>query len=271
MVSAAAQDEPFYETSLRQSQVKHAVKTALGCCVATILTFYFHVSSGQLSPVFAFLLMTLGMPSPRLNWLLSQLAIVGSAIVSAFLLVTLWSALPLYLAMTLAWVFTCVLFQNRFPLPATLGAMVSALGIFVFYEGGVGAALGFYVDYAENFFIAGFSVVVVHTLLWQLNTRRLFLERLAAVYAILEEYGRDAASRVLSAHAASVDSSAQEWAPFRSLRQMLAPELRHGRDTSNPFAHVILASRSLNLRLWFFSRVIAPLAPGALPAEVRRQ
>src|SRR5262249_48536189 len=154
---------------------------------------------------------------------------------------------------------------------ATLGAMVSALGIFVFQESGVGAALSFYVDYAENFFIAGFSVVVVHTLLWELNTRRVFLERLATVYAILERYSRSAARRVLSGEAAPVDSSPQEWAPFRPLSQMLAPELRHGGDTSNPFAHVILACRSLNLRLWFFSRVIAPLAPGALPAEVRRQ
>jgi hypothetical protein len=271
MVSAAAQDEPLHEASLRQAQVKHAVKTALACCVATILAFYFHVPSGQFSPLFAFLLMTLGMPSPRLNWMLTQLAIVGSALVSALVLVTLWSAPPLYLAVTLAWIFTCVLFQNWFPLPATLGAMVSALGIFVFSEGGVGAALSFYVDYAENFLIAGFSVVVVHTLLWQLNTRRVFLERLAAVYEILEGYSRSAARRVLSGESAPVDSSPQEWAPFRPLREMLAPELRRGRDTSNPFAHVILACRSLNLRLWFFSRVIAPLAPGALPAEVRRQ
>ena len=271
MVSAAADDESLYETSLRQAQVKHAVKTALACCVATGLAFYFHVNSTQLSPVFAYLLMTLGMPSPRLNWLLTQLAIVASALVSALILVTLWSALPLYLAVTLAWIFTCVLFQNWFPLPATLGAMVSALGIFVFAQGGVGAALSFYVDYAENFFIAGLSVVVVHTLLWQLNTRRVFLERLAAVYAILEGYSRSAARRVLSRESAPVDSAPQEWAPFRPLREMLAPELRRGGDTSNPFAHVILACRSLNLRLWFFSRVIAPSAPAALPAEVRRE
>jgi len=193
MVSAAADDESLYETSLRQAQVKHAVKTALGCCVATFLSFYFHVPTGQLSPVFAFLLMTLGMPSPRLNWLLTQLAIVASALVSAAILVAFWSAPPLYLAVTLAWVFTCVLFQNWLPLPATLGAMVSALGIFTFQQGDVGAALSFYVDYAHNFLIAGFSVVVVHTLLWELNTRRAFLERLAAVYAILEDYSRDAA------------------------------------------------------------------------------
>jgi len=110
---------------------------------------------------------------------------------------------------------------------------------------------------------------VVHTLLWQLNTRKVFLERVAAVYARLEDQCRDAARQLRSGESALVETSPEEWAPFRPLRQLLAPELRRGRDTANPFARMILACRSLNLRLWFFIRVIAPLAPAALPAEVR--
>src|SRR5439155_12372358 len=169
----------------------------------------------------------------------------------------------------LLWIFTFLLFTNWFSLPATLGAMVSALGIFVFFDGDVGGTLGFYVAYGLNFLIAGFSVAVVHTLLWQLNTRKVFLERVAAVYARLEDQCRDAARRLRSGESAPVEDSPGEWAPFRPLRQLLAPELRRGRDTANPFARMILACRSLNLRLWFFSRVIAPLAPAALPADVR--
>ncbi|PYM68142.1 MAG: hypothetical protein DME10_27915, partial [Candidatus Rokuibacteriota bacterium] len=269
MVSTAAQSERLYEEALRRGQVRHALKTALGCCLATALSFFFHLPSGQLAPVFAYLLMTLGMPSPRLNWLVSQLAIVVSALVSALVLVVFGAAPFLYLALTLLWIFTCVLFTNWFSLPATLGAMVSALGIFVFFDGDVGGTLGFYVAYGLNFLIAGFSVAVVHTLLWQLNTRKVFLERVAAVYARLEDQCRDAARRLRSGESAPVEDSPGEWAPFRPLRQLLAPELRRGRDTANPFARMILACRSLNLRLWFFSRVIAPLAPAALPAEVR--
>jgi len=269
MVSTAAPSEHLYEEALREGQVRHALKTALGCCLATALSFFFHLPSGQLAPVFAYLLMTLGMPSPRLNWVLAQLAIVVSALVSALVLVAFGAAPLLYLALTLLWIFTCVLFTNWFSLPATLGAMVSALGIFVFFDGDVGDTLGFYVAYGLNFLIAGFSVAVVHTLLWQLNTRKVFLERVAAVYARLEDQCRDAARRLRSGESAPVEDSPGEWAPFRPLRQLLAPELRRGRDTANPFARMILACRSLNLRLWFFSRVIAPLAPAALPAEVR--
>jgi hypothetical protein len=271
MVSTAAQSERLYEASLREGQVKHALKTALGCCLATALRHVFHVPSGELAPVFAYLLMTIGMPSPRLNWLLAQVAIVVSAAVSGVILVALSAAPFLYLAVTLLWIFTCVIFTNWFPLPATLGAMVSALGIFVFFQGAVGSALDFFVAYATNFLIAGFSVVVVHTLLWQLNTRRVFLERLAAVYARLEDCCRDAARRVRSGESAPAEPFPREWAPFRALRELLAPELRRGRDTSNPFARMIIACRSMNLRLWFLSRVIAPLAPAALPAEVRSE
>src|SRR5438876_7161100 len=241
MVSTAAQSERLYEASLRQGQVKHALKTALGCGLATAFSFFFHLPSGQFAPLFAYLLMTIGMPSPRLNWLLSQLAIVVSAVVSALVLVAFGAAPFVYLALTLLWIFTCVLFTNWFPLPATLGAMVSALGIFVFFQGGVGGALSFYVAYGLNFLIAGFSVVVVHTLLWELNTRKVFLERLAAVYALLEAYFRDAAWRVRSGETVPMEMSAEAWAPFRPLRQLLAPELRRGRGTSNPFARMILA------------------------------
>src|SRR6266478_3898483 len=157
MVSTAAQSERLYEEALREGQVRHALKTALGCCLATALSFFFHLPSGQLAPVFAYLLMTLGMPSPRLNWLVSQLAIVVSALVSALVLVVFGAAPFVYLALTLLWIFTCVLFTNWFSLPATLGAMVSALGIFVFFDGDVGGTLGFYVAYGLNFLIAGFD------------------------------------------------------------------------------------------------------------------
>src|SRR3989449_9753449 len=213
MVSTGPPSERLYEASLRQGHVKHALKTALACCLATALSFFFHLPSGQLAPVFAYLLMTLGMPSPRLNWLLSQLAIVVSAVVSALVLVAFGAAPFVYLALTLLWIFTCVLFTNWFPLPATLGAMVSALGIFVFFQGGVGGALSFYVAYGLNFLIAGFSVVVVHTLLWELNTRNVFLQRLAAVYALLEEQCRDAARRVRSGGTVPLGMSAEAWAP----------------------------------------------------------
>src|SRR6266446_4083779 len=224
MVSTAAPSEHLYEEALREGQVRHALKTALGCCLATALSFFFHLPSGQLAPVFAYLLMTLGMPSPRLNWVLAQLAIVVSALVSALLLVAFGAAPLLYLAMTLLWIFICVLFTNWFPLPATLGAMVSAIGVFVIFRGTVGATLTFYVNYGLNFLIAGFSVIVVYTLLWPSNTAQLFLRRLADVYAHLETRCRQAAGQTRSGEPSAMVAPPQEWAPFRALRQLVAPE-----------------------------------------------
>src|SRR6267378_1619864 len=135
MVSPAAESERPYDASLRQGQVKHALKTALACCLATGLSYLFRLRGGQLAPVFAYLLLTMGMPSPRLNWLLAQLGIVVSAIGSALILVAFRDAPFLYLAVTLLWIFTCLLFSNWFALPASMAAMVSAIGIFTFFQG----------------------------------------------------------------------------------------------------------------------------------------
>src|SRR2546425_1732821 len=85
MSPSAPVSDTLYETILRQGQIKHALKTALACCLATVLAYAFHVPSGELAPVFVFLLMSLGMPSPRLNWLLVQAAVVISAFISAVL------------------------------------------------------------------------------------------------------------------------------------------------------------------------------------------
>ena len=149
--------------------------------------------------------------------------------------------------------------------------MVSAIGIFVFSQGTVGETLAFYVAYGIDWFVGGFSVIVVNTLIWPRTTEKVFLERLAAVYAHLEEQCRRVARQIRSGESPPVEASAEEWAPFRPLRQMLAPELRRGRDTSNPFARMILACRALNLRLWLFNQAVAPVLPAALPVETRRQ
>jgi uncharacterized membrane protein YccC len=270
MVAAAPTSERPYKAFLYQGQIKHALKTGLACCLAAALSYIFHLSSQQLAPVFAYLLMTMGMPSPRLNWLLVQLAIVISAIVSAILLVAFGGSYFLCLTLTLLWVFVCLLFSNWFPLAATMGAMLPAIGIFVNLHGNMGKALAFFADYGLNFLVAGLSVAVVYTLIWPLNAPRIFLVRLTQVYTRLEEDCLRTADRIRAGEPPPLDTDSLEWAPFRGLRQIMAPELRRARDTSNPFARIILACRSLNLRLWFFNRAIAPVAPETLRGKVRQ-
>src|SRR5260370_27728790 len=213
MVSTAPPSEGLYEASLRQGQVKKALKTAVACCIATGLSYLFRLRAGQLAPVFAFLLLTMGMPSPRLNWLLAQLGITASAIGSALILVAFRDAPYLYLAVTLLWIFTCLLFSNWFPLPATMSAMVSAIGIFTFFQGTVGDTLRFYVAYGLNWLIAGFSVVVVNTLLWPFTTQKVFLERLAAVYALLEDHFRQTARWIRSGEWPRLPGPPRKWPP----------------------------------------------------------
>ncbi len=271
MASTAPQCQKLFETSLRQGQIRHALKTALACCLATLLIHVFHVRGSQFGPLFAFLLLTLGMPRPCLNAILTQLVLVISGIVSALLLMVFSDAPFLYLAVTLLWIFTCMLFTNWFPLPASLGSMVSAIGMFVFFLGTVGETLAFYVNFAENFFFAGLSVVLVQTLIWPYATQRVLPQRLSAVYGDLEERCRHAARQVRLGESPTLELSAAQWAPFRPLDQLLGPEIRPGPDASDPIARIILACRALNLRLWFFDQAVAPMLPATLSAEARGQ
>ncbi len=271
MVSSALPVERLHDLALRQLQVKHALKTALACTLATIVSYWFHLPAGQFAPLFACLMFTLGMPSPRLNGLLTQVGIVISALMSALILITFRAVPALHLAVNLVWIFICLLFTNWGSLPANLAAMVSAIGIFVFFHGTVGDTLLFYFAYSINWLVGGLSVLVVHTLIWPLDSQAVFLQRLAAVYAHLEENCRYLARHLRSGEPAVPEASQQEWAPFRPLRQMLAPELRRARKTSNPFARMILACRALNLRLWFFGQAIAPAMSAVIRPEVRKR
>jgi hypothetical protein len=269
MDSTASPREHLHETFLRQGKVKYALKTALACCLTTFLAYYFHIGGIELAPVLTYLFMVKGTPNPNLTWLLSMVAVVISSSVSALLLVAFAGAPYLWLALMLLWLFIFLLFSNWFPLPAITGALVSAIGLFVKIHGTTGAALSFYVDYSVALLLAGFSVIVVRTLIWPLNNPKIFFRSLAEVYDNLEGRCRQAAVRIRSGEAPQVMASPLEWAPFRPLRQLLAPELRRAQDPSNPFGQMILACRSLNLRLWFFNKSIAPVLPTALPEEAR--
>ncbi len=271
MASTVPSSERRFEESLKQGQVRHAIKVALACSLATVVTYYFLVPSGQLAALFAFLLMSLGMPSPRMNWLLTQLAIMVSAVVASIILFYFHEALFLYLALTLLWIFACLLLSGWLPLPATMAGMIAAISIYTFLEGDVGAALDFFVDYTLNFFIGGVCIVAVHSLIWPFNTPKLFVRRLALAYEHLERECRQGSQWLRAGESPPPLDPLEDWAPFRPLRQLLAPELFRGRDTSNPFAGLILACRSLNLRLWFFNRTFSGMAMDQLSVATRGQ
>ena len=267
---STAAGEAVHQEVVRQGQVKHAIKTALACCVAIYLALLCGLQSPQLAPVLAFLLMTTGMPRPGLNWLVTQLAVGISSVVCAFALVLLAHAPVLSLVATLLWIFTCILFTRWFPFAATYAALVAAIALFVAVRGSAGATLSFLVNYSLNWVVAGFSGLLVHTLLWPSNTQDLFLQRLADVYAHLEARCQGAAEQLLSGGPPLADASPHEWAPFRPLRQLIAPGAWRTGGPSNPFVEVMLASRSLDLRLWFVSQVLAPAITRSLPPEARR-
>jgi len=261
-------EENLYEDLLRQGQIRHALKTALACCLAITLTHFFHFASVEFAPIFAFMLMTLGMPSPRLSAILGQFALVISALISAFLVIALHDAPYLFLAVTLLWIFSCLLFANWFPLPASMGSMVSAIGIFAFFAGTVGETLTFYFNFVLDWLVGGSSVLIVTTLIWPHSAEKVLLQRLAAVYTHLEKQCRQATRQIRAGASPQEEASVEKLAPLPPLP---APELPRARDPSNPLARMSLACRALHLHLWFFQRVIIPVLSTDLSAETCRQ
>lgn len=250
--------ERLDEIVLREGRVKHALKTALACCLAATLTYYFHLANGQMSAVFAFMLLTLGMPTPRLNWLMSHVTTTFSSLVSGLILIAFHDAPVLYVSLTLLWIFICVLFANWFPLPASLAAMSSAIGLFMGLETTIGATLDFFVDYQATFFMGGFSTALFYTLLWPASLQKTFMKQLVQVYARLEDDCRMAADRIRSGAPFPEAEALEDWAPFRPLRKLLAPRPHRSGDSVDPFVQMIVGCRNLNLRLWFFKQAIAP-------------
>ena len=283
MTGTARPWEGPYEESLRQGQIKYALKTALACCLAASLTHFFHLASGVFAALFAFMLMTLGMPIPRLSAILGHFWIVGSSLVSALLVIAFHDVPFLYLSMTLLWIFTCQLFANWFFLPASMGSMVSAIGLFVFFTETVGDTFTFYVNFGLDWLVGGSSVVMITTLIWPHSIEKVLIQRLAAGYSHLEGQCQqtvrslrlrpEQTARQIQAAASlqgEISLEELELAPLPTLRQVPAPELPGARDTSNPLARMNLACRAMNLHLWFFRQAVVPVLP-ALPAETCRQ
>ena len=160
-----------------------------------------------------------------MNWLLTLVAVAINTLGSVIILILFHQTLILYLALTLLWIFVCLLFASWFPIPATLGVLVSAIGVFTFFHRTVGSTLDFFGDYLLNFLAAGFAVVTVHSLIWPLNTPNIFAARLAHVYYPQLELQCRNAAHWLRSGGPIATIPWYDWAPFRPLRQLLAPDL----------------------------------------------
>ena len=185
------------------------------------------------------------------------MAVAINTLGSVIILILFHQTLILYLALTLLWIFVCLLFASWFPIPATLGVLVSAIGVFTFFHGTVGSTLDFFGDYLLNFLAAGFAVVTVHTLIWPLNTPNIFAGATGECLFSTRGSTVPECGPLASVRWAACDDPLGRLGSLSPLRQLLAPDLLRNRHTANPFARMILACRSLILRLWFLNRACA--------------
>ncbi|HVW02227.1 MAG TPA: hypothetical protein VHB77_17880, partial [Planctomycetaceae bacterium] len=245
-------------------------KTALACSLATCLTHFFHFASGVFAPLFVFLLMTVGMPTPRLNAIVGLVALVISSLVSAGFVIALHDAPYLYLVVTLVWIFTILLFANWFPLPASMGSMISAIGVFVFFSGSVGDTFTFYFDFVLDWLVGGSALILVTSLLWPHSLEALLRQRLAAGHSHLAGLFWQMERQIRANESPQVTAD-DELPPLPPVRPLPALELPRGVDPSHPLAQIDRAFQAMNRHLWFFQSAVAPVLPAALSAQARQQ
>jgi uncharacterized membrane protein YccC len=169
------------EQHLREFRVRHALKIALACCLCIVVPTLLELQSIYMCPLFAFMLLT-GFYSDTLGAALEVLVVVLLAATGALLIAALFGgAPPLYLALTLAWLFAITLLLDRYPLGALMGGILVAVILFT----SIFVAAASVLDSSTHFYglllIAMAVAVAVDHLLWPPQRRTVFLDELAPI------------------------------------------------------------------------------------------
>jgi hypothetical protein len=250
------------EEADRQGRLRQAVKAALATSLAMLAANVVHLESSYLAPLLAFVLMTLGAPEVVRNWLQTLAAVAVNAAATGFFVLVIAEPGPLFLLVMLLWLFGAFLFSSRWWLPAVLGTMVSAIALFMAVFDSTAATFAFLHDYTLNLLLGGFFASAVHVLIWPRNLHRLFLHKLAEVYARWEQDAIELANRLVGPAALPRPRRLAAWAPFRDLHRLLSPDLRRQPDTSNSFTEMIRLCQGATLRLEFLlhhlPRILVP-------------
>ena len=264
MASTVLPSESLFQESLRQGQVRHAIKVALACCLATATAYYFHLRSEQLAP-------RLRLPAVHARHAQSADELAAHADRGHHRRHRLGDHPRLLPRSVVSLPGTHAAVDLHLPAVQRLVAVSRDDGRHDLRDRRL------HISRRQRRCNARF----LRRLRGQLPDRRPVRRRgphfhLAAQHA--ESLRRGGWPRPMptsnknAARAANGSAPAsrrrrsqpfEDWAPFRPLRQLLAPELFRGRDTTNPFAGLILACRSLNLRLWFFNRAFGHVPPDA--------
>ena len=237
------------EQHLREFRVRHALKLAVACCLCILVPTVLHLQSIYLCPLFAFMVLS-SFYNDTFGAALEVLGFVVFAAAGALLIAGLFGAAPpIFLGLTLTWLFAITLLLDRFPLGAMLGSILVAIllltSIFVAQSTLLDAVLHFY----GLLLIAMAVVVTVDHLLWPLHRRTVCLDVLATIY---ESLGRGFAH--LRESEAEDPSELRALLRLHELARMAQSYHGAGLNRGNPLVQLVMHSSALLLHLEFQRR-----------------
>ena len=256
------------EDHLRAFRVRHALKIALACCLCIFVPTLLQLQSIYMCPLFAFMLLT-GFYTDTIGTALEVLGVVLLAATGALLIAALFAAAPpIYLGLTLAWLFAITLLLERYPLGALMGGIIVAVilfsSIFVSEASVLDSSLHFY----GLLLIAMPVAVAVDHLLWPPHRRTVFLDVLATIYESLA-----AGFARLGASAGEDPSELRALLRLHDLARVAQSYHGEGLNRANPLVQLLMHSSALLLHLEFQRREwrrLQRLSADAAPALAER-
>ena len=161
---------------------KIALKITLGGVIAVLICNYCHLSSGFLSPVILYMIMS-GFHGKTFEvGVQSLIGNILSGIYSLFIVYYFLDSKPLYLILAAVWIFFCITFIGKYLIASVLSAILAAMTMFVAISGTVSETTAAVQNYIVQLFIAVTVSWLVDEIIWPHRSKEALYLTLSAVY-----------------------------------------------------------------------------------------
>lgn len=167
---------------LARFRVKIALKITMAAVIAAIISNLFHLPSGFLGPVILYMIMA-GFHGQTFE--VGVQSLIGcflSGLYSLLIVYYFLDSVPVYLILEAVWIFGCILFIGKYPIPSVLSAILAAMTMFVAVFGTVAETTASVENYMVQLFVAASVAWLVDEIIWPHRSDGTLYMTLSTVY-----------------------------------------------------------------------------------------
>ena len=167
---------------LARFRVKIALKITMAAVIAAVISNLFHLPSGFLGPVILYMIMA-GFHGQTFEvGVQSLIGCILSGLYSLLIVYYFLDSVPVYLILEAVWIFGCILFIGKYPIPAVLSAILAAMTMFVAVFGTVAETTASVENYMIQLFVAASVAWLVDEIIWPHRSDGTLYMTLSTVY-----------------------------------------------------------------------------------------